>query len=127
MNETVDRPRTVELLEAIAANTREIATWLQIAYGAQLKEKLEVLLDDARKLIAYEYSDGENSSRAVAQAAGASDRAIRDWWREWMEQDIVEPSPVEGRFRRRFSLRKFGIEVPGTASLQRSGSGKSAS
>ena len=127
MNDTSDESRTVQLLEAIATNTREIATWLQIAYGAQLKEKLETLLDDPRKLIAYEYSDGENSTRSVAQTAGVSDKGIRSWWREWMEHDIVEPASVEGRFRRRFSLRKFGIELPATAPSQRSGPRKSTS
>lgn len=127
MNEGTDNSRTVELLEAIVANTREIATWLHVAYGAQLKEKLETLLDDRRKLIAYEYSDGESSTRAVGQRAGVSDRAIRDWWRQWMEQDIVEPSSVEGRFRRRFSLSKFGIEVPAASSAGPSGSSESVS
>ena len=112
MNDTSDESRTVELLEAIATNTREIATWLRVAYGAELKEKLEALLDDPRKVIAYEYSDGENSSRAVAHAAGVSGKTIRDWWREWMEEGIVEPSSVEGRFRRHFSLRLFGVDVP---------------
>ncbi len=112
MNGKPDESRTVELLEVIATNTREIATWLQIAYGAQLKAKLETLLDDPRKLIAYEYSDGESSTRAVGQRAGVSDKAIRDWWREWMEHDVVEPTSVEGRYRRRFSLRRFGMAVP---------------
>ena len=112
MNEGKDNSRTVELLEAIVANTREIATWLQMAYGAQLKEKLETLLDDPRKLIAYEYSDGESSTRAVGQRAGVSEKAIRDWWRQWMEHDVVEPTSVGGRYRRRFSLRRFGIAVP---------------
>lgn len=104
--------RAIELLEEISANTREIAGWLQIAYGSELKKKVELLLDDPRKLVAYESSTDENSSRAVAQAAGVSDRTVRDWWREWLKQDIVEPGSVEGRFRRRFSLGRLGIQVP---------------
>ena len=104
--------RAIELLEEISANTREIAGWLQFAYGFELKKKVQLLLDDPRKLVAYESSTDENSSRAVAQAAGVSDKTVRDWWREWLSQDIVEPGSVEGRFRRRFSLGRLGIQVP---------------
>lgn len=111
-------PRTIELLESIAANTREIATWVSVAYGAQMREKLENVLNDPRKRLAYECSNGESSTRAVAQAAGVSDRAIRDWWREWMQQDIVEPANIEGRFRKRFSLRKLGVDVPSRTSAE---------
>jgi len=112
MSGEVGDSRAIELLEEISANTREIVSWLRVAYGSQLKEKVQVLLDDPRKLVAYESSTDENSSRAVAQVAGVSARTVRDWWKEWSEQEIVEPGSVEGRFRRRFSLRRLGIQVP---------------
>jgi len=112
--------RAIELLEEISANTREIASWLQVAYGSQFKEKVQVLLDDPRKLVAYEFSTGENTTRGVAQVAGVSDKTIRDWWREWLEEGIVEPGPVEGRFRRRFSLERLGIQVPAVRQEQTS-------
>jgi len=29
-----------------------------------------------------------------------------------MQADIVEPTEMEGRFRKRFSLKRFGIDAP---------------
>ena len=104
--------RIIQLLETIEGNTRDIATWLSVAHGAQMREMLETVLDDPRKRLAYEYSDGESSTRTVAEAARVSARTIRDWWKEWMQSDIVEPTELEGRFRKRFSLKRFGIDVP---------------
>ena len=103
--------QSVELLRDIAANTRDISLWLRLAYGAELKQKLERLLDSPRKRVVYEHSDGDRSTRALAALGGVGDKTIREWWREWFEQDIVEPADVEGRFRRLFSLRKLGIQV----------------
>ncbi len=103
--------RIVQLLESIDGNTRDIATWLSVAHGAQMREMLENVLDDPRKRLAYEYSDGDRSTRAVAEAADVSAKTIRDWWKEWVQTDIVEQTELEGRFRKRFSLRKLGIDV----------------
>ena len=43
--------QSVELLRDIAANTRDISLWLRLAYGAELKQKLERLLDSPRKRV----------------------------------------------------------------------------
>lgn len=100
------------LLQEIASNTRDIVTWLQVAHGSALKEKIEALLDSGSKRIVYQYSDGQHSTRALAELAGVGDKAVRGWWREWAAHDVVEVSDVEGRFKRKFDLARVGIEVP---------------
>ena len=72
--------RIIQLLETIEGNTRDIATWLSVAHGAQMREMLETVLDDPRKRLAYEYSDGESSTRTVAEAARVSGSPIPACW-----------------------------------------------
>ena len=97
-----------QLLRRIEANTKEIAEWLQLAYGDLLRERLERVLSDGKRRLAYQTSTGD-SSRAVAAVAKVSDRSIREWWKEWADLGLVEETPVEGRFRRKFDLRRLGV------------------
>ena len=101
----------IDLLTKIEANTRGIANWLQIAYGAELRRRLQAILSDKRRRLVYESSVDENSSRTVSQLAGVSDRTVREWWREWSDMELVEPASVPGRFRKKFSLAELGVEA----------------
>lgn len=103
---------TNALLQEISEGIREIIGILQVAYGNTIKERLEeYLADDKRKLV-YHYTDGIRSTRMLGRIADVSDKSVRDWWKEWFEAGIVEPVNVEGRYRRKYDLVKFGINVP---------------
>ncbi len=103
---------TNKLLKEIVGNTREIVNWLRLAHRDTARQIINEVLDDARKVLAYEYSTGDLSSRAVSMKAKVSDKSIRDWWREWLAVGLVVPSEVEGRYERVFDLRQLGITVP---------------
>lgn len=121
MSELTANAELIKVLQAIERNTKEIANWLQIAYGAELKKRLDILLDDERKRLAYHYSTEENSSRVVAQLSGVSDASVRTWWREWAELGLVELASIPGRFKRRYDLARLGIEI---AAAQRQQTGE---
>jgi hypothetical protein len=59
---------------------------------------------------AYEYSDGERTSREIAELAGASTGSISNWWRRWRQKAIaVEVS--NGRVRHLIPLSAIGISI----------------
>jgi len=99
----------IDTLVQIEANTRQIANWLQIAYGSELRRRMQGILSDKRKTMVYESSVEQNSSRVISQLAGVSDRTVREWWREWANLELVEPAAVPGRFRKKFSLDELGL------------------
>ena len=101
-----------ELLEAIERNTRAIVGLLELAYAEQIRAKLESVVSDPKKVAAYQSSLKENSSRQVATLAGASDKSVRDWWKEWSDLGLVEETTTAGRFQRKFDLRRYGVSVP---------------
>jgi len=90
----------------------EILKWIKFEGMQKVKQVLETILDnDAKKLI-YELSDGR-SSPAIAGIAGVSPPTVRDYWKEWAVVGIVEVhSDYKKRYRKVFSLKEVGIEVP---------------
>jgi hypothetical protein len=101
-----------DLLVAIERNTSEIADWLQVAYGAELKAKLESILTDDKKKRAYYHSVLNNSSRGVAELSGTSHAAIQAWWKEWSDAGIVAGPSEEARYTRKYDLVRLGISLP---------------
>ena len=110
---TLEREEVVELLRVIAANTREIADLLEVAYGADLKRRLAPVLSDRKKTDVYKLSTGELSTRQIAQQVGISDKTVRDWWREWAAAGLMKSSAVEGRFARRYDPVRLGFVQEG--------------
>jgi transposase-like protein len=103
---TLARGEVIELLQAIADNTREIADLLEIAYGAELKRRLAPVLSDRKRTEVYSLSTGELSTRQIAQRVGVSDKTVRDWWRDWAAAGLMKGGAVEGRFVRRYDPGK---------------------
>lgn len=98
--------RMIELLE-------ELVNWTKVTNIPQVKKLLLDLLPSNEHKIAYHNSNGD-SSREVAEVAGASHTDVARWWKIWVRAGIAEPLSVQRgeRAKRVFSLEDFGIEMP---------------
>lgn len=92
---------------------KEILKWIKFQSVLKAKEVLQsTLTRDIEKLI-YEYSDGRGSQE-IANLVNVSHGTVFNYWKKWFTLGIVEPISVKGgiRYKKVFSLRDFGIEVP---------------
>ena len=102
----MSRDKTIELLE-------EILLWTKYDY-TETKQKLIEHLDTDDKKIAYQLSNGENSSRNISKQVSVSHTTIHDWWNAWFNLGIMEQTEKYGgsRFKRLISLTIMGINLP---------------
>ena len=99
--------KIIELLE-------ELVKWTKVASIPRVNELLLSVLKSPEEMIAYQISDGEKTSREVADVANVGKSSIVKWWKVWIRAGIAESASVQrgDRAKRIFSLDDFGIEVP---------------
>ena len=99
--------RMIELLE-------ELVRWTRVTSFPKVKDLLNGILTSPEEKVAYESSDGEKTSREVAEMANVSQFTISKWWKAWIKAGIAESISVQRgeRAKRIFSLDDFGVEVP---------------
>ena len=86
--------------------------WTKFQGIQKVKQVLEVALDTDTKKLIYEQSNGDSSPK-IAKVAKVDETTVREYWRNWAVFGIVEIHPdYKGRYRRIFSLKEVGIEVP---------------
>ena len=91
---------------------KEILKWTKFEGMQKVKQLLETTLDSDDKKLIYELSDGRSSPR-IAETVGVAGPTVRDYWKDWAVLGIVEIHPdYKRRYRRIFSLKEVGIEVP---------------
>jgi len=102
----MSKERTIELLE-------EILLWTKYDYSAT-KQKMLQHLDTDDKIIAYQLSDGENSTYDIEKKFSLTAMTISNWWSRWFQAGLVEQTEKYGggRYKRLISLTKMGIKVP---------------
>ena len=101
-----EQNRTIELLE-------EILLWTKYDF-LEMKQLMIDELDTDEKRIAYQLSDGENSTAQIASVIPVSQMTISNWWRNWLELGIVKQTEKYGGRRRKrlISLAEMGIPYP---------------
>src|SRR5437667_11865269 len=92
---------------------REMVRWV-FSGMRQVKEVLTSALNNEKKIIAYHYSDGKNTSTVISNFSGINQPKITDLWKEWLALGLGESISASGgsRFKRSFDLKMFGIIVP---------------
>lgn len=102
----MSKDRTIELLE-------EILLWTKYDYS-EIKQKMIEYLDTDDKKIAYQLSDGENSTYDIEKKVSVTAMTVSNWWNRWFEAGIVEQTEKYGggRYKRLISLTKMGIPIP---------------
>lgn len=98
--------KIVELLE-------ELVKWAKVTGFTQVKNLLLEILPSPEERIAYQSSDGERTSRDVAEIAKVSQPTVSKLWKIWIKAGIADPVKVQRgeRAKHLFSLDDFGIEV----------------
>ena len=98
--------------EEIKDILRELLKWTKFQGMQKVKEVLESVLDNDSKKMVYELSDGRSSSN-ISETVELSDQSVRNYWKDWSRLGIMEVHPeYKRRYRRVFSLKEVGIEVP---------------
>ncbi len=97
--------RSEELLE-------EAVRWLRVLAAPMLRTTLASALTTTEERRVYQASTGE-SMKDVGQAAGVSHQTVANYWKKWTASrpKIVEPTVVNGRFRRIYDLDAVDLET----------------
>lgn len=108
----------VDLLKEILGELREIKYWAKVSGLPVIRRAAhDNLRDDESKLV-YDLSDGQRSTREIAEELKKSGKTIThttvaNMWKRWAAVSLVESSErYQGRFRKVASLESFGIEAP---------------
>jgi hypothetical protein len=108
----------VNLLKKILDELREIKYWVKVSSLPVIRRAAyENLRDDESKLV-YELSDGQRSTREIAEELKKSGivithATVANMWKRWVAASLVEPSErYKGRFRKVAPLESFGMEPP---------------
>lgn len=99
---------------------REMVKWVRFSGMKQVKEVLTSTLNNEKKIIAYHYSDGKNTSTIISKLSGIAQPTISDLWKEWLSLGLGEAITASGgsRFKKSFDLKLFGIIVPEIKKLE---------
>ena len=95
---------------------KEIVKWVRFNGFSQVKDVLQTTLDSNKKKLAYNLSDGNNTTRAISQKSGIGQPHIVELWKDWSTLGLGEYVKVNGyrRFERSFDLKMFGITISET-------------
>jgi hypothetical protein len=94
----------------VLAELKEQTRWLRFLGLRELRPALLSALGSEAERRAYELTDGTRSTRAVADAAGVSQKTISNWWQRWASAGIVT-TDANGRATQLAPLRSAGIEM----------------
>lgn len=107
-----------DLLKRILKEMEELKYWARLAGIPILRRAIQDNLRDDESKLVYELSNGDRSSREIAEQVKKTGRTlthmtVTNMWKRWSAVGTVEPSErYQGRFRKVVSLESLGIDVP---------------
>jgi hypothetical protein len=102
---------------ALSNKIEELIFWIKFSQWNVFVNTMKTVLRDDNDKLVYELSNGERSTRDIAQLISKSGRKIThvtvsNMWQRWLLVPVVMPSSKKGRFKKVASLKLIGIEVP---------------
>lgn len=97
----------------------EMTRWLRILGIQEIKPVINRVLDfdeeskERSAKIAFELTDGNNSTRTIAKHIDFSYDWVSDRQQEWAHHGLVEKPARTSPYDKIISLTEIGIEVPG--------------
>jgi hypothetical protein len=103
-----------KILRNIESKLDQLLKWTRFAGMQQLRNILAHNLTNDTQMLIYEHSNGERSTREIAELVGVkSNQTVSNYWKKWSSLGIVEQSPkYQGRFQRICSLEEVGLTIP---------------
>jgi len=104
-------------VESLSEKLDELIFWTKFSALPTFRGLLmDTLREDVDKLV-YELSDGERSTRDIAQIISRGGRRIThvtvaNMWKKWSILNLVISAQRKGRYKRAVSLESLGIEIP---------------
>ena len=103
--------------EEVLKKLDELIFWTKFsAMSTFIPTLRNALRDDIDKLV-YELSDGEKTTRDIAEIVTKSGRklgyvTVTNMWERWQQLNLVIPAGRKGRFKKVVSLETIGIKIP---------------
>ncbi|MGH9879121.1 MAG: hypothetical protein ACRD5H_15945 [Nitrososphaerales archaeon] len=103
-----------DLMQKQIGLTKEMLKWLRFMGSSQVTASLNTTLSNDKLRLAYQLSDGKNTSTLISQLTGISQPRISELWKQWVLAGLGDTMTASGgtRFRRAFDLKAIGIPVP---------------
>ena len=104
-------------MESLSEKFDELIFWTRFSALPTFRALLmDTLREDIDKLV-YELSDGNRSTREIANIISGGGRAIThvtvaNMWKKWAILNLAMSARRKGRHKRITSLESLGIEVP---------------
>ena len=102
---------------ALLQKLDELIFWIKLSAMPSIRKAVvDNLRTDIDKLV-YQLSDGNRSTREIANIIRRGGRSIThvtvmNMWRKWAILNLVMPTQRRGRYMRVISLESLGIEIP---------------
>jgi len=94
----------------------DILKWQRLQGIKILRELVPILLNDEKKKIVYEMTDGKNSQSEISKKVGIATGSVSNWWNLWYSNGILIKDGV--KYLKIMSLKEIGIEIPELVSNQ---------
>lgn len=90
---------------------REMNSWLRLLGMKQLVETIKAILNDPKKISAYQHSNGERTTREIESLTGLNKNSVSDLWEKCVSGGLGEYKTTSGgrRFKRIFDLEALGL------------------
>ena len=104
-------------IELMSEKLDELIFWTKFTAMPTFRALLMSTLREEVDKLVYELSDGERSTREIAQIISRGGRRIThvtvaNTWKKWAILNLVIPARRKGRYRRVISLESLGVETP---------------
>lgn len=111
----------LEKLEVLSMENEEILIeilkWQKLQGIRTLRDIIPSILNDVKKINAYEMSDGKTLTNEIGKRIGVSKKTVAAWWQEWFSQGIVNKVPQKRGghplCKKIVSLKDIGINMRG--------------
>ena len=90
---------------------KEMNGWLRLLGMKQLVGTIKLVLNDPKKISAYQHSDGERTTREIESLTGLNKNSVSDLWEKCVSGGLGEYKTASGgrRFKKIFDLETLGL------------------